>query len=106
MAYLFFLNDEMDEAEKAANRNTTRHLRQDLRDTQDPFAIPDAACVGLYRLPKHLVQQLIADLEPHIKYNVQSISFCKHICYGFLKLYTQISIIKIIKIFTHNVICI
>ena len=79
MAYLFFLNDEMDEAERAANRNTMRHLRQDLRDTQDPFAIPDAAFVGLYRMPKHLVQQLIADLEPHMNAAERSTAIPEHL---------------------------
>lgn len=46
------------------NRNAVRILRLHLRETQDPFGIPDIVFKNFYRLPKALVQELIADIEP------------------------------------------
>lgn len=41
-------------------------MRRTLRDISDPFLIPEKEFIGLYRLSKLLVQNLIEELEPHL----------------------------------------
>lgn len=79
MAFISIINYLMDEEEREANRNLLRNLRQELRDTQDPFSIPDVAFVSLYRMPKVLVHELIAKLEPHKKVAQRNTAIPHHI---------------------------
>lgn len=45
-------------------RNIVRIQRRNLRDNSDPFLLPDDQFISIFRLPKHLVQNLIEDLHP------------------------------------------
>lgn len=54
----------LQEIEEREDRNALRINRMQLRDTQDPFSIPDKAFICFYRLPKYLVHNIIADIEP------------------------------------------
>ena len=44
----------------------SRLLKRSLRDFQDPFDISDSDFIKLYRFPKHLVLNLVDELNVHI----------------------------------------
>lgn len=51
-----------------------------LRDTSNPFEIEDFSFKKIYRLPKHLVTEiLIPELEPHLRQGVRNTYIPVHI---------------------------
>lgn len=69
----------LEEIEEYEERNNLRIMRQHLRETHDPLSIPDNVFQNLYRLPKHLVHRLIADIEPAMKLAQRCSSIPNHL---------------------------
>lgn len=77
--------------EQDAARNHMRIERTRLRDAQNPFEIPDVSFICFYRLPKHLVEDLITKIEPtmriaqrctSIPHNLQVLAFLSVVANG------------------------
>ncbi|XP_024867004.1 putative nuclease HARBI1 [Temnothorax curvispinosus] len=65
VAMLLMGEEEEEEEERNMNKerqNNLNLIRRRLRDTQNPFDIPDSSFLKLYRLPKVATQQLIEEL--------------------------------------------
>ncbi|XP_071581033.1 putative nuclease HARBI1 [Temnothorax nylanderi] len=61
------------EMQHLAALRASQILRRTIRDMSDPFAIPEEQFMGMYRLSKHLAQNVIEELKPHLPPNRRAI---------------------------------
>uniref|UniRef100_A0A6P7HBR8 Uncharacterized protein LOC114348829 n=1 Tax=Diabrotica virgifera virgifera TaxID=50390 RepID=A0A6P7HBR8_DIAVI len=67
------------EIEAELQRQLFKLERRVLRDTSNPFEIPDELFKGLYRLPKQIANNLIHELEPFLMDPLRITSFPIHL---------------------------
>ncbi|XP_071566235.1 putative nuclease HARBI1 [Temnothorax nylanderi] len=65
-AWCVIVDENVDEIIERRNGNEMRVMRKILRDTQDPFDIPEGRFQELYRLSKEAAMQLCISLTPYM----------------------------------------
>ncbi|KAI8121938.1 hypothetical protein CVS40_7180 [Lucilia cuprina] len=67
------------EADQYDRRNMMRVHRRKLRDSTNPFEIPEARFIELYRLKKAAAKVLLNDISPFMKKGVKTTFIPQHI---------------------------